>query len=145
MTLLRTYHPAFSMPNLVNKFFNMDPAEFFGNDNLNFSLPAINVSETDDAYRIELAAPGLTKKDFKVNLDNDLLTIEATNENEKVDKTDNYVRKEFDFTSFKRSFTIPEDVDAEKLNAVYENGILNLTLPKKEEAKVKPAREIKIK
>jgi len=129
----------------MNKFFNMDPADFLGSDAIRFSMPAINIAETNDNYTIELAAPGLTKKDFSVNLDKDVLTIEAKKESEKAEENDYFVRKEFDFSSFKRSFSIPENVEVDKLNAVYENGILNLTLPKKDEAKVKPSREIKIK
>ncbi len=108
------------------------------------STPAINIIDNDDNFKLEVAAPGLTKEDFKINVDNDLLTISAEKKNETNEKNSRYTRKEFSYVSFTRSFNLPEMVDAEKINASYENGVMALTLPKREEAKPKPAREIKV-
>ena len=119
-------------------------------NNFNFSpdnttLPAVNIRETKDDFMIEVAAPGLTKKDFKVNLENDQLTISSERTLEKKDSEENYTRKEFSYQSFQRSFSVNEQmVDGDKISAKYCDGILCVTLPKKEEVKPKPAREIKI-
>ena len=121
--------------------------DFFGglavNQNRSFS-PLVNIIETDEHFKLELAAPGLTKEDFKINIENDVLSISAEKKNEQSEKTEKYTRKEFSFSSFKRSFTLPDFADAEKISAVYENGVMALVIPKKEDAKPKPAREIKI-
>jgi len=108
------------------------------------SVPAVNISERPNDYFIEMAAPGFAKEDFKLNVDNDVLTISAEKKNEKKDETSRYTRKEFQYSSFSRTFTMPEHVEADKIGAAYTDGVLSLTLPKKEEAKVKPVREIKI-
>lgn len=111
----------------------------------NTSLPAVNVKETDDDYFIEVAAPGMTKKDFRINFQNNILTISSERQNENENSNDNYTRKEFSYQSFQRSFTVPgNDVDSDKISASYNDGILNIKLPKREEVKPKPAREIKI-
>ena len=135
--------------NLFDSFFNNNLSNFVGSDYF-LSNPSTNIKETEEGYEIELAAPGLEKEDFKLNLDKDILTIEAKRENksEKINEseetTEKFVRREFNFTSFKRSFTLPETVNAENIGAKYENGILNITLPKKEEAKPLPAKNIQI-
>jgi len=111
----------------------------------NNTLPAVNVKETDDEYILEVAAPGMTKKDFKVNFHNNVLTISSEKQEEKKENDDNYTRREFSYQSFQRSFTVPHnDVDSDKISAAYADGILNVKLPKREEVKPKPAREIKI-
>lgn len=111
----------------------------------NNTLPAVNVKETDDEYILEVAAPGMTKKDFKVNFQNNVLTISSEKQEEKKEDDDNYTRREFSYQSFQRSFTVPHnDVDSDKISANYADGILNVKLPKREEVKPKPAREIKI-
>lgn len=127
--------------------------EFFGDDFFNIdwmtqrsSVPSVNVFETNDNYRIEVAAPGLKKEDFKVELDNNLLKISSEMKKEEEQKEgEKILRREFNYCSFKRVFSLPDTVDAEKIDARHENGILTITIPKKEEAKVKPVREIKIK
>ncbi len=128
---------------MFNDLFN----DFFGglavNQNRSFN-PSVNIIETDENFKLELAAPGLSKDDFKINIEDDLLTVSAEKKSEQNEKTEKYTRKEFSFTSFKRSFTLPEIADIEKIAASYENGIMGLVIPKKEEAKAKPAREIKI-
>jgi HSP20 family protein len=109
-----------------------------------FSEPAVNIVEKEDGFRIDIAAPGLEKADFKVNLEKDVLTVSTEKKAETEETKENYTRKEFQFSSFSRSFTLPDSVDSSKIEGKYENGILSLELPKREEAKVQPAREISI-
>jgi len=135
------------LPSFFDRFFNNDLMDWnlsnFSSSNT--SLPAVNVKETDDDYILEVAAPGLSKKDFKINFQNNVLTISSEKEDKKEEKEDNYTRREFCYQSFQRSFTVPGyDVDSEKISASYNDGILNIKLPKREEVKPKPAREIKI-
>lgn len=110
------------------------------------SLPAVNVKENENEFLIEVAAPGLKKEDFKVNYDNGHLTISSEKKNEVEEKKgEKITRREFSYQSFQRSFTISENVvNAEKIVASYDNGILHITLPKREEVKPKPAKQIKI-
>ena len=112
----------------------------------NTTLPAVNIRETDDNYVVEMAAPGMKKEDFKIELDNNVLTISAekTEEHEENGK-EKYSRKEFSYQSFQRSFNLPKEVvDEEKIEAHYKDGVLHLTIPKKEEAKQRPPRKIQI-
>ncbi len=110
------------------------------------TLPAVNIQESKDRFTIELAAPGKAKEDFNIELDNDLLTISSEKKTEQTtaDKAKNYTRKEFSYQSFKRSFTLPESIDVSAIKANYENGVLNVELPKREEAKTQPKRLIDI-
>lgn len=108
------------------------------------STPAVNILESDQNFKLEVAAPGLDKNDFKINVDNDMLSISAEKKSEAHENNKSYTRKEFSYMSFKRSFNLPDLVDVENIQANYENGIMNITLPKKEEAKPKPIREIKV-
>ena len=145
MTLARRNENYF--PSFIDRFFNNELMDW-GTSNFsrtNTSLPAVNVKETDDDYFIEVAAPGMTKKDFSINFQNNILTISSEKQNEKEDSDDSYTRREFSYQSFQRSFTVPgNDVDSDKISASYNDGILNIKLPKREEVKPKPAREIKI-
>lgn len=95
-------------------------------------VPSVNVKETKENYTIELAAPGMEKSDFKIEMENDALIISTQKQEEKKNEGERYSRVEFRYSNFKRSFSIPEDVDVEKIAASYENGILNIALPKKE-------------
>ena len=118
------------------------------NNGLNFatgrSIPAVNIKENDKNFEVEVAAPGMDKKNFKVEVENNVLTISAEKKEEKKEKKDNYSRKEFSYESFERSFTLPQDmVDANKIVAKYENGILKIDIPKKEE-KAKLSKVINI-
>jgi len=106
--------------------------------------PAVNVAESENGFDIELAAPGLKKEDFKINLDKNLLTVSAEVKKEEAAEVKKYNKKEFSFNSFSRTFTLPETVDYTKIEAEYTDGILKLTIAKKEEAKIQ-AREITIK
>lgn len=135
-------------PNLFDDLFSRD---LFDWNNSNFSttgttLPAVNVKETPESFVVEMAAPGMTKEDFKVELNNNLLTISSEQKSEHEEKdNDKYTRKEFSYQSFQRSFQLSrEAVDADKIQAKYENGVLHLTIPKREEVKQKPSRLINI-
>lgn len=129
--------PQFS--EMFNDFFNTWPVDARRN-----TVPAVNISETDENFKIEVAAPGMSKEDFKLSVDNDMLTISAERKEEKDEKDTRYTRKEFSYVSFSRSFNMPEVVDSEKIGAAYQNGVMTITLPKKEEAKPRPPREIKV-
>lgn len=124
--------------------------ELFNWENKNFSttsttLPSVNIKETADNYEVEVAAPGLDKNDFKVTLDGNLLTISSEKQNHHNLEQENFTRREFSYQSFQRSFELPKNVvDEEKISARYENGLLHLSIPKKEEAKQKPPRMIEI-
>ena len=134
--------------NLFDDFFSRD---LWNPDRNNFSstnttIPLVNIKETNDSFEVEMAAPGMTKNDFKVELDSNVLTITS----EKKDKFETkegerYSRREFSYQSFLRSFQLPKEVvDAEKIEAKYENGVLRLVIPKKEEARPKPPKMIQI-
>ena len=113
----------------------------------NTTLPAVNIKETDDSYEVEMAAPGMKKEDFRIELDNNVLTIssEKSEEHEEHNGKEKYSRKEFSYQSFQRSFSLPKEVvDEERIEAHYRDGVLHLTVPKKEMAKTKPPRKIKI-
>jgi len=132
-------------PDLFDEFLGMDFYPVHYRKNGFKRVPAVNISEGDDAYTIEVAAPGLEKKDFQIDLDNDVLTIASLKEDKAEHSKDNYTCREFSYDSFSRSFTLPEMADADKISASHKNGILFVSIPKKEEAKVKPARQIAIK
>ncbi|MDO9261808.1 MAG: Hsp20/alpha crystallin family protein [Flavobacteriaceae bacterium] len=109
----------------------------------NQMMPAINIKEKKDSFEIEMAAPGLTKKDFTVKLENDLLTISAEKVSKKEEKEEGFSRKEFNYNSFSRSVTLPESIDIDKkIEAHYDNGILNIVIFKKEEYRVIPKTKV---
>ncbi|MCF6169689.1 MAG: Hsp20/alpha crystallin family protein [Bacteroidales bacterium] len=126
--------------------------DLFNNDVFNFpsfvargtTVPAVNISETDNDYTVEMAVPGMKKSDFNINLDHNSLTISSQQQVEKEEKAKNFTKKEFSYRSFERSFTLPETVDQEKISAKYTDGVLKVVLPKKEEAKAQPAKMIKV-
>nr|WP_299346692.1 Hsp20/alpha crystallin family protein [Allomuricauda sp.] len=129
-------------PSFVNDFFG--PDWFGGVDKWNTNLPAVNIKEEENGFELELAIPGGKKEDFKIEVDNDVLTISSEANKASTETNENYTRKEFSYTAFKRAFTLPETVDGAKIDAKYESGILKLTLPKKEEALPRPKRMISI-
>ncbi|NKI27646.1 Hsp20/alpha crystallin family protein [Arenibacter sp. 6A1] len=130
---------------LFDDFFNRDyPTLLNSNFNTGISLPKVNIKETADAYFVEMAAPGLKKSDFQIDLDNQLLSIATTMEVDNENNEENYSRREFGYSSFKRSFKLPETIEENKIKAKYNDGILSIHLPKKEEAKQKPPRSIDI-
>ncbi len=132
-------------PSFVDEFFNTDFWPSFLDVNTRYTVPAVNIMEEDNEYRIEVSAPGIDKKDVKINLEDDVLTISSERKEENEEKNKNYVRREFNYTAFSRSFVVPEEVEADKISAEHKNGILTLHLPKKEEVvKKTQKREIKV-
>ena len=147
--------PSFSsFPSLIDQVFNDDPffkwstnlRRAFNPDNLGTTLPAVNIRETDGEFIIEVAAPGMNKKDFKIECSHQLLQISYNRTEERKEGTteSDYLRMEYSFESFNRAFQLPEAADTEKVNAKYEDGILRVTIAKKDEARKKPAREISV-
>lgn len=111
------------------------------------SIPAVNVKESDDNFLVEVAAPGKSKDDFEIELNNNLLTISSEIEEEHKSENieEKFTRREFSYSAFKRSFSLPNSIDSSKILANYVDGVLKIELPKREEAKVKPKRLIDIK
>jgi len=126
---------------MVSNIFDNDLGDFFGK---RFSDPAANIIENSDSFQLDIAVPGLHKDDFKISLENNIMTVSAEFEDEKREDGKIYSRKEFYYGSFSRAFTLPKTIDLDKIKADYENGILKVALPKKEEAKVEIKKEIKI-
>ena len=161
-------------PSLINSFFSKDLMDELFTPTFNGMAPAVNVREDEDGYYIEVAAPGMSKSDFKLNLDHNRLTISAEkreesefekyqgqsegqegepkpeggdenrNEQKQNRKKGKYTRREFSYSCFQRTFTLPTTVNGEKINATYSDGVLEVELPKREETKVKPSRTIEI-
>jgi HSP20 family protein len=122
------------MPGFNDVFESIFSDSFF-NDRMVARVPGANISETEDHFHIELAAPGLKKEDFKLNLDRNLLTISVEQHGEQVDSQKNYSKREYSYSSFVRSFTLPESADDNNINASYMDGVLKIDIAKKEEAK----------
>lgn len=137
-----------STPSIFDKFFDGELMDWNRTNfsSTNSSLPAVNVKENSHEFLIEVAAPGMNKNDFKIEYDNGRLTISSEHKEKAEDKDGEKVtRREFSYQSFQRSFTVAETaVDANKIAANYKEGILFITLPKRDEIKPKPAKEIKI-
>jgi len=128
----------------MDEFFSRDWPSFSQNFNTGITLPKVNIRETADEYFVEMAVPGMKKSDFTIELDNKILVISNEKNEEQEVKEENYTRREFGYSSFKRSFSLPETVNEEKIKAEYQDGILSVHLPKREEAKQKPPRSIEI-
>ena len=111
---------------------------------LGINVPTANVTETPKEYKVELAAPGLDRKDFKVEINNGTLTISAGKEEEKNEKDGGYSRREYSFNSFSRSFALPDNVRDSSIDAKYENGVLRIVIPKEKETPVKLARKVEV-
>ena len=133
---------------LVTSIFN----DFFDNDwmvKANATAPAINVFETEKEYKVELAAPGMTKEDFNVHIDEEnnlVISMEKKTENKEEKKEGRYLRREFSYSKFQQTMILPDDVDKEKISAQVENGVLNIDLPKfSEQEKEKAKRFIDVK
>ncbi|MEM7659588.1 MAG: Hsp20/alpha crystallin family protein [Bacteroidota bacterium] len=140
----RNHHPLFAgFDNLWDDFFTRD---LVINEGVTNTLPAVNIKETDADFRLEVALPGVPKDQVHVEVNNNLLTLSSKVEDKQEETTEDgtYSRREFRYHSFKRSFTLPKTVDGEHINAQYENGILHVVLPKREEAKEKGPRLIEI-
>jgi HSP20 family protein len=141
MTLSRFNKP---VPTIFDRFFDADPFQWAEKFNNGLSVPAVNIKESAEGFEVALAAPGLSREDFKIELDKDTLTISSEKKHEQKTEGEKFTRREFSYQSFRRAFTLPGTVDAEKISAKYEQGILNISIPKRDEAKVRPVREIEI-
>lgn len=135
-----------NLTDLFNLFFNDSYKDLSGANYAatNTTLPAANIKETDKSFIIELAVPGKEKSDFNIELNNNILSISSEIKKEDEVKGEKYTRREYFYGEFKRSFTLPEDIVAEKISAEYTNGELIITIPKKEEKELKP-KTIKVK
>jgi len=142
MTLIK-YNKDKRLPSLFesflddNRVFDIFP-DFIGTNHMNKGFPAINHKETGKSYEIEIAAPGLSREDFNVSLEDGLLTVSSETESEKNESEDGYTYRGFNYSSFSRSFTLPENADGENISAKYESGILKLELPKLKIAEKSP-------
>jgi HSP20 family protein len=133
----RSYRP-FYMPNLFNDdFFPVLP-------NASSSRPAVNIREDEKSYLLDLAVPGIDKKDLKIDINEDVLTVSSETKNESEENNEGFQRREFSYSSFCRSFYIPENVNRDKIDAKYKDGVLTIGLPKQEEDKSKITRQVKI-
>ena len=147
MSLIKRENYSPSWPGIFNDFLNRD---WYDWSNQNFSLtnttiPSVNIKENENEFEVEMAAPGMTKDDFKIELNNSVLTISSEKQSENQSKErENVTRREFSYQSFSRSFTLPVIVETDKITAKYENGLLRVNIPKKEEAKPKPLKQIKV-
>ncbi len=141
MSLIRFNSSA--LPSLVETFFNREALDSLHPFQNQF-LPSVNIFEKEDGYEIDVAAPGLKKENFQINLNQSNLSIAYSDEEKKEESNGKFTRREFRTGSFKRNFTVPQTIDNERINASYTDGILKIFLPKREEAKVKPERLIEI-
>ena len=135
------------MPSVFDDFFK-PWNEWFDNGGLlsrSMNVPAVNITEQKNDYLVSLAAPGLKKEDFKIDVDGNMLTISSEKEETKEEKDKKFTRKEYNYSSFSRSFTLPEEINKEKIEAKYEDGVLKISLPRKEEAKKPAAKNIAVK
>lgn len=142
MNLIRfNQHPVSLLSELLEDF---DMNFFTRNPETRGMVPAVNIRESEDNFVLDVAAPGMKKEDFKINLDNNVLTISSEQKNENEEKNEKYTRKEFFYNAFSRSFTLPKTIDLDKIRADYKDGVLSVSLPKREDAKVAVNREIAI-
>jgi len=131
------------LPNVFDDLFRDWSVPNFSETNA--TLPAVNIKENDNEFTVEVAVPGMDKKDFNIDFENDVLTISSEKTIENEDSDENYTRKEYSYQSFKRSFRLPENVvDTDKIAASYKNGELVISVPKREELKPKPAKLIEV-
>ena len=141
MNMIRKTTPWF--PSLFDEFFTRD----FGIDLAprTHQTPAVNITEKDNAFHLELVAPGMEKKDFDVELEEDILSISTNSDSGTVEDNTQFTRREFDYASFNRSFRIPETIDTKNIKANYKNGLLSIVLPKRKEAIPEPKKQIEIR
>ncbi len=148
MTLIKRSSFAPPVPRLFDDFFTRDVFNWNHNNNssTNTTLPSVNILESNDGFTVEMAAPGMSKDDFQIELDNETLTISSQKEtNEELKEGEHYTRREFSYQSFHRSFVLPKSVvDHSKIKAKYDRGVLHIMIPKREEAKKMPPRRISI-
>lgn len=117
---------------------------FLSNFNTGMTLPAVNIKENPEEFFLEIAVPGMKKSDFNIDVEHKILSISSENKEEHEQKEETYTRREFGYSSFKRTFTLPDTIESDKISAKYNDGILTVHLPKREEAKEKPAKRISV-
>ncbi len=145
MSLVKWRNQDENFPSFSNFFDDFFTRDVYNGNLRGANLPAVNISEDDTSFEVEVAAPGLKKEDFKISLENNLLTISGEHKTENEEKEGKKIsRREFSYTSFNRSFTLPETVKSDDIKAKYEDGVLKLELPKKEEAQKQPPKQIDI-
>ena len=146
MKLITRDRPAMNFPVLSTFFddFFRDDKNFFPSWKNGAQLPAVNVSEKDDSFELEVAAPGLKKSDFNIEVKDGVMTVSSEVQSEKEEKEENYTRKEFSYTAFSRSFWLPQGVKEDNIKATYKEGILTVVIPKLEVKAVPPPKKVKI-
>jgi HSP20 family protein len=135
------------MPSIFNDFLGNEWLDNFSN-RFNSSLPAMNIVETEDAYKIEMAAPGLEKEDFRINLNNDnelVVSVEKKSENEEKDKKEKYLRREFSYTQFKQTLILPDNINRESIEATHNQGVLTITIKKLNKESKPEVKPIEVK
>ena len=134
------------MPTVFDDFFK-PWNEWFDGGLLNrtMNVPCVNITEQKDEYKVSLAAPGLKKDDFHIDVDGNMLTISCEKEENKEEKDNKFTRKEYNYSSFSRSFTLPDEINKEKIDAKYEDGVLRISLPRKEGANKPTAKHLAVK
>lgn len=145
LAMLPKMNAGFDLPDMLDRFFNEDVAPGRWGVQAASTTPAVNVTEDDKKYEIDVAAPGLNKEDFNIDVTDGVLSITAEKEEQDKKEEENYIRREFGYTKFQRSFDLPENIKEDKINASYKDGVLKVELPKKEEGKQKAQRKIDIK
>lgn len=143
MTIIKRNNPAF--PNLFDQFLKNDWPFQGGIADGASTVPAVNIKENKDGFTLELAAPGFKKDDLKVDVEDQVLILSAELKDEKVNEGENYTRREFNYNSFKRSFTLPDTIDLDRVDASFNDGLLVVSLPKKEELTRNKQKQIAIK
>ena len=141
MNLIRKQTPFF--PSLIDDFIYNDWN--IKSPSHSSTMPAVNIKELDSQFEIELAVPGIQKEDFAIEVEEGILSISSTQEEEQVNEKGKFTRREFSYNSFRRSFTLPDSVDPTKIDASYSNGVLRVLLPKNKEAQPQPKKLIKIR
>jgi HSP20 family protein len=139
----RSSFPVLSNALGIPSFFSDTFERMWNDEEVNW-MPSVNIKERQDDFRIDLAVPGMSKEDFHVEVDNGILTVRGERKEENEDKDDRVTRKEFHYGAFRRTFTLPEAANPDDIRASYKDGILSLTIAKKEESKRKPVKQITI-
>jgi HSP20 family protein len=143
--MLPVFNRRSSMPSIVDEFFGKDMlSNLFDDYQTGISIPAVNIIEGKDEFRIEVAAPGLEKNDFSIDVKNNVLFISCERERKEETNDEKIMRREFSYGRFSRSFSLPNTVEVDKISAKHRDGVLNIHIPKREEAKEKPPRKINI-
>lgn len=135
------------IPSIFGDFFN-PWVDLFDNGDMpvrSINVPAVNIAEQDNQYMVSMAAPGMKKEDFKIEVDGNQLTVSSENENSNEENNEKFTRKEYSYSSFSRSFTLPEEIKQENIEAKYEDGVLKISLPRKEAGKKPGVKKIAIK